>query len=547
MPPDRAAHTRDGLRLLALLALAAVLRLWALDQVPRGFYFDESAVVVEARCLRETGHDLRGNAWPFFARALDDWKDPLLVWGTALTGPLLGDDVAGARRWLALVGVGAVAATWWLGRELFGACSRAPLLAAGLLALSPWHLQFSRIAWQAGTLVLVQTLALAALLRADRLSRTGARAPLAFALGGALWGLVLWTYSPAKLWVPLLGAVFLGLTLARDRRWPWSGAATAAALLGFALTAGPFLAAYLGHREAIDLRLRELSLLGGPRPVEAVLRGYLSHLSFKFLVLEGDSNQRHSPPGVGQLLWVELPLLLVGLWSLWARARGDPRAGGAPLDALRARLLLAWLLLAPALGAFTAGAPHATRTIAALPAVQLVAAAGALALLRAAASRRGASLVLQLCVTASALLAVRAVLVTAPRKTDPGWWRPELRRVVDRAVELAAGAPSPAGGPAIVFLPETGVTWSDWLYLQDVPPSVLQAHAAETRGDELVYDPFDRDGKFWFAGAAFPTPGGRPAPIAPGAVIVEGPGDKPPPRGSRLLAADTSARYWRAP
>jgi len=535
---------RERLRLVALLFLAAVLRLWALDDVPRGFFFDESALVVEARCLRETGHDLRGNPWPFFTRALDDWKDPLLVWGTALTGPLLGDDVRGARRWLALVGIGAVAATWWLGRELFGARSRAPLLAAGLLALSPWHLQFSRIAWQAGTLVLVQTLALAALLRADRLSRTArGGAPLAFALGGALWGLVLWTYSPAKLWVPLLGAVLLGLAVLRDRRWPWSGRATVAGLLGFALTAGPFLAAYLGHREAIDLRLRELSLLGKPHPVEAVLRGYLSHLSFKFLVLEGDPNQRHSPPGVGQLLWVELPLLLVGLWSLWGRARGAAQGAFGP------RLLLAWLLLAPVLGAFTTGAPHATRTIPALPAVQLVAAAGALALLRAAASRRGASLVLQLCLTASAVVAVRAVLVTAPRRTDPGWWRPELRRVVDRAVELAAGAPisSAARGPAIVFLPETGVTWVDWLYLQDVPPSLLQAHAVETRGDELRYDPFDRDGKFWFAGAAFPVPGGRPAPIAPGAVIVEGPGDKAPPRGSRLLAADTSARYWRAP
>lgn len=535
-------RSSERLRLALLLVLAAVLRLWALDQVPRGFFFDESVLVVEARCLRETGHDLRGNAWPFFVRALDDWKDPLLVWGTALTGPLLGDDVTGARRFLALVGVAAVAATWWLGRELLGRRSPGPLLAAGLLAVSPWHLQFSRIAWQAGTLVLVQTLALAALLRADRLARAGSpRAPLAFALGGALWGLVLWTYSPAKLWVPLLGALFVGLAVHRERRWPWSKGATAAALLGLALTAAPFAASYARHREAIDLRLRELSVLSRPRPVEAVVRGYLSHLSPDFLVGAGkpdaSRNLRHTPPGTGQLLWLEVPLVVVGLWALGRRRQGP------------GRLVVAWVVAAPLLGSLTTGAPHATRSIAALPAVQLAAAAGALALLKAAGrgNRKGLALLLQLCAVVSAVVAVRAVLVTAPRRTDPSWWRPELRRVVDKAVELSAAAPlaDPASGPAIVFLPETGVTWSDWLYLRNVSPAELQAHAAETRGDELVYDPFDRQGKFWFAGAAFPVPGGRRAPIAPGTVIVEGPGDASP-QGAKLLAADHAARYWRA-
>lgn len=535
MPPDRAAHSRDGLRLLALLALAAVLRLWGLDQVPRGFYFDESAAVVEARCLRETGRDLHGERWPFFFRNLDDWKPPEYLYGVALTGPLLGDDVAGGRRHMALVGLATVLATWWLGREVLGRRSQGPLLAAGLLAVSPWHLQYSRFLLPAASLVLVQCLAMGALLRAVRLGRSPRATPW-LGLGGLLWGFEAWPYAPGKLWVLLLGGALLVLAALDARRWPFSARGTVAAAVAFALTAGTFAVAYLGRRAQVDLRFEELSLLHRPDAAAQVVRSYLSHFSLEFLVGEGDVNLRHSPPGVGQLLLVELPLVAVGVVAL-ARER-------APAS----RLVLAWLALAPLLGSLAEGAPHATRTIVALPAIQLAAARGALAIARwfDAPTRRLVWPGLGALTALSALIAVRAVLVHAPVRTDPSWWHPGVERVTATAGTLA----DQGGLGPVVFLPGTHVTWVDWIYVRRLPPALLQAHAADTAPGQDRYDPFDQAGRFRFTGAVCVTPGCAPVSLGPGALVVQGPGDALPTgvAGWTSLGPtdDPAARYWRA-
>ena len=101
-------------------------------------------------------------------------------------------------------------------------------------------------------------------------------------------------------------------------------------------------------------------MLDDPQPLRAVLASYLAQLDPGFLSDHGDPTLRHSPPGVGQLLWPQALLIPLGAISLWRRGT------------LPATFVLAWLVLAPALGALTPGV-HATRTIAWLPAERLAA------------------------------------------------------------------------------------------------------------------------------------------------------------------------------
>jgi len=520
-PPGR----RELGLLLGVLVLAGALRLVGLDAAPPGPYVDEVAVAVEARSVAATGRDTYGRRLPLFFRALDDYKAPAYLYAVAAWGAATGaDGVAGARTVAALFGLASLVGAWWLGREALGS-GRGGLLVAGLLAVSPWHLQFSRQAWQAIVLVAVQTVAAAAILRGIRRREGGGRS---LTLGAGLLGLGLYAYSPAKLWVPLFALLALGALFAGRATWPGWGAAWARAGAVLALVGLPFAVAYLAQRDAVDLRFRALSLLGEPGWPRAVARAYLEHLSPRFLFVAGDPNLRHSAPGVGQLLWPLAALVPLGA----ARALGRR----APAD----WLVLGWLLAAPLLAAFTRGAPHATRTLAILPAPQLLAAAGVLALGRWAGPARRR---LVLWATAAVLAAAAAhatwtALAAAPRRPDVrAAWRAGVEAVVARAGELQGARRL----ETVHFLPGTGAVYVDWIYVRRLPPARLHAHAERTRaGATERYDPFDVQGAWGFLGARFP---GRPGP---GSLVVQGPGDRPP-TGGRLLGRLGDARFWALP
>ncbi len=101
------------------------------------------------------------------------------------------------------------------------------------------------------------------------------------------------------------------------------------------------------------------------------LQNYLAHFSPQFLFLSGDANPRHAVGGFGQMLWVEAPLLVAGLWRVCKRVRNP--------QARTERLLLGWFLLAPLSAALTnEGIPHALRTLHGLPAPQILCALGIL-------------------------------------------------------------------------------------------------------------------------------------------------------------------------
>ena len=88
------------LALLAVVVLAALLRLTGLGRSPDGFWMDEAAICVNARSIVATGRDQYGEPWPFFFRAMDDYKAPFYVYGVAAWSLVAGDDVTAARlKW----------------------------------------------------------------------------------------------------------------------------------------------------------------------------------------------------------------------------------------------------------------------------------------------------------------------------------------------------------------------------------------------------------------------------------------------------------------
>jgi hypothetical protein len=514
---------RRHLPLLGLILLVgAVLRFSSLGERPPGGYWDEKAICVNARLVADSGRDQYGARLPLFWRALDDYKAPAFPYAFVVWSRVFGDDVASARALAGAFGLLSLVGTWLLAREVLGP-GPGPVLATAMLAVSPWHLQYSRIAWQAITLVALHAFAAGALLRGLRL---GPQRGAPWLGGGAvLLAATLYTYSPARLWVPLLALAVVAAAL-RGGRWPWDASLSARLALVFGLTALPFALSFAAQHGSLTLRFAQLNVLDGPTPVRSAVSSYLAHFDPGFLFGQGDPNLRHSPPGSGQLLWAQAVLLPVGVYSLLRRRQ--------PGDVL----VLLWLVLAPLLGALTPG-PHATRTIALLPALQVVGAAGALALLRWAGPRREvARLALALTLALSAGVSVRAVF-RAPDDAVAAAWQGDVPATIETARALQAEH----GLSDVTFLRATRVTYIDWLYATRPDPAAIAARADTLRTGRDRYDPFDEAGKFAFAGARFPAPD-QPVALGPDTLLVAPAGVTPP--GLTLLRTQGSVAFWGA-
>jgi 4-amino-4-deoxy-L-arabinose transferase-like glycosyltransferase len=379
--------------LLALIVAAALgLRLYHVDSLPPGLYLDEASIGVEAHALATTGRDSTGERFPVQFRALQDWKHPLYVYATAVAERALGPTVLAVRLPAAVFGALTVLLVALLASEL-SHDRRAGLLAALVLALTPWHVHYSRMAWEAVTLGFTGVLALWLYLVARRRGGT-----LRFALAGAVFGLALYSYTPAKLLVPVLVVALLAIEWFDHRaglkRAAWARKQELLAPEPI-LQLGPRIVTRdpvppVGRRQALVLlaalvlvgapfavfqtRFNAVSIFRGDDPLHAFFHAYVAHLDPGFLFVHGDANARQG--------WHED-------WNRW----GELLAFTAPLIALalvravRRRqsedlLLLAWLAIYPLGAALTAeGIPHASRSFLGVPLFAILAAEGALVLL----------------------------------------------------------------------------------------------------------------------------------------------------------------------
>jgi hypothetical protein len=158
---------REALALVGVLVVAALLRLPGLES--RG-QFDA-----------DQGHDMRTLAG--FTR---EGVVPLLGPKTSVgefhhgafyyyvlapAAALSNDDPVAVTAWLALLGIGAVALTWWLARSIAGAL--AGLLAALILAVSPAGVDESTFIWNPNPIPFFASLALAAAWHGRQTGRVG--------------------------------------------------------------------------------------------------------------------------------------------------------------------------------------------------------------------------------------------------------------------------------------------------------------------------------------------------------------------------------------
>src|SRR3989338_11330704 len=188
----------------AVTILAAVLRLYRLGSTPISLEWDEVAIGYDAYSLIKTGRDQFGDLLPVTFRSLDDYKPPIYEYLTVIPVSVFGLTGFAVRLPSALSGIGMVFLLYFFAGILFQNIfllknykNKASLLASFLLAVSPWHIQFSRAAFEVNVAAAVTVLAVYSFLKGLTENRY-------FILSALFFGITLFSYHSARVVSPLL-------------------------------------------------------------------------------------------------------------------------------------------------------------------------------------------------------------------------------------------------------------------------------------------------------------------------------------------------------
>ncbi len=338
------------LLLSVILIISSILRGGMLTHSPPELFGDEIDVGYQAYSLLKTGKDFYGQPLPVYIHSLAEWRAPLLIYATVPSILIFGNTEWGVR--LPEVVFGSLTPVLLFGLVYLVSRSKSlALYSAAFIAFMPWHIHYSRAAFE---VVILAYLTLAAVVMFIRRK---------FLLSTVLFALTFYTYSTATVFTPLL---ILGLHLYKKVRPQFVSIALLLILTAPFLTSIVFGKATERFQTLSILQSRELtdtvlSLRNGDNSllerlfhnkVETIslrfLTNYLRSFSTEFLFVRGDPTVRHNMQYFGELLPLTSPLLLLGLIYLFKK---------------REFMWIFWLLLAPIPAALTIdGSWHATRS-----------------------------------------------------------------------------------------------------------------------------------------------------------------------------------------
>lgn len=384
-----------------IIGIALVLRLSGLGSVPISPDWDEAALGYNAYSILQTGKDEYGEFLPLVLRSFDDYKPALYAYLIIPFIKIFGLEVYAVRLPSAIFGVITVAAAYFLTKELlrFGkkdikksqVIEIISLVSSLVLAVSPWHIQFSRIAFEANVAISLNTCALLFFFK-------GLRNGIFLSLSTIFAALSIYTYQSEKVFLPLL---FLSMILI-FRKVINSVKKTPlifAVMVGF-LVILPMFIVLITDKQSLS-RAQGVSILTEKTPLleknvqklirhkenndilglifdnrrvvylKTVLWGYLSHFDPNWLFIKGDFDvDRHHAPNMGLLYLLDIPFFLIGIYLLFFNTKLIDIHGGVRV------FLISWFLIAPIPASVTTGLPHAVRTLNFLPAIQIVIAIG---------------------------------------------------------------------------------------------------------------------------------------------------------------------------
>lgn len=388
--------------LTIIVILAAFLRFYQLGNNPPSLTWDETAWGYNAYSLGIDGKDEFGRFLPFdYLESFGDFKPPMYAYLDIIPIKIFGLNEFAVRFPSAFFGVLTVLVTYFLTKRIFpDSKSETPVIAAAILAISPWHINLSRAAFEANAATFFIVLGIYLFLSFtrgaatnpprgwDRIDTSG----IFLILSVISFVLSVYTFNTARVVSPILLLIlaigFWRNILQRKKE------VTVAIVVGVILML-PILS-FLFTPQA-TLRFREVNIFSDPKLIEIAnqeivndrnkwwskiihnrrlaytveyFRHYFDNLSPSFLFIKGDGNPKFSTQDVGQMYLWDLPFFIIGIFLIFRKKEGNWW------------LIPVWLMVGIIPAATARETPHALRIETTLPTFQILVAYGLVSFLK---------------------------------------------------------------------------------------------------------------------------------------------------------------------
>lgn len=353
--------------LISIILLGFLLRVYRIADIPSGFFADEASIGYNAYTILTKGAYEHGVSFPIFFQAFGEYKSPIQIYTTVPFIALFGLNEFSVRLTSAVFGTLGIFAIYLLTKELLKKYKHhvwIALFSSLFLAISPWHVHFSRIAFEMMPFVLFTILGLYFFLK----SQTNIRMLTLSIICSAI---AIYSYFPARIFIPLFGISFAILYFKFFLQHIKVTLFCIVLLLLLLIPLINFTLSPVGFA-----RWNQVNVFSQPPKNETVaghiVNNYLSHFSLDFLFLKGDigmSGQfltRHSVRGIGELYLIQLPLIILGILFLIFKKEKRVIA-----------IFTLWLIFYPTGSMFTIDkSAQATRSIIGVIPFQIISAVG---------------------------------------------------------------------------------------------------------------------------------------------------------------------------
>jgi len=377
---------RNVIILICLLLLAFFLRVWNVTTVPPSLYWDEVSQGYNAYAILTTGYDEHHTFLPLtHFVAFGDNKAPVNIYLTVISLLLFGKTTFAIRFPSLFFGTLTILLTYFLTRELFWQHKRREilsLLTAGLLAISPWHIQLSRAAFEANIATFFTILAFVLFFVAKR------KNPWLYILSVVSFVIAFYAFTAHRVFIPL---IVLSLVIIWWKELFLKKKQIIVALIvGIILMLPMFF--YLLNPDS-RIRFTEVNIFSDPGVVQQsntwlaedhnsligkvfdnrrvgytllYLKHYFDFFNPQYLFFTGDVDTRFSSQYSGELWLWELPFIVIGFYIV------------IKMKSKITLFILLWFLLAPVAAATARETPHALRSETYIPIYEIVIAFGLL-------------------------------------------------------------------------------------------------------------------------------------------------------------------------
>ncbi|OGM21172.1 hypothetical protein A2955_04040 [Candidatus Woesebacteria bacterium RIFCSPLOWO2_01_FULL_37_19] len=379
------------------LIIGVFIRIWKLDKVPIELFGDELDVGLQAYSVLTTGKDYLGNKLPILFHSFSEYRLPMQLYLDVPFIKLFGLNEIGVRSVSVLMGFLSLVLFYFLVKELFS--GKLAIIATLFLMISPWHINFSRQANDAGIL-------LPFIIGGTLFFIKGLKNYRYLYLSAIFFSLSVYAYAIATLFTPLFVIALMVIFRKEIIKYSYHklffvglvGIIILIPYLNFTLKGltrerFSYISAISEDRlisEVVDKRRWSQSLQTRffynkkTVAIEIVMKNYLRAISPTFLFSEGDPNMRQGIEGFGQMYHYEIVLVFLGIvFALTKLSKNEQKK-----NYLLA--ILFWLLFAPIPSALTRdGGYHSSRLILTLPPLIIISAMGFKVLINTMWNKKG--------------------------------------------------------------------------------------------------------------------------------------------------------------